>query len=136
MASVRRLASLARSLLDLTYASLGEDPIPLRLSGDNCVYTLVPYHVTKTKVFDLEFWFTPALERTQGGVSSQKISSNSVLLAGRRAFPGRATMFAITVEEAGKLRFAWSDPSVPGGEMGVELGPLNGTKTNRVSLSI
>uniref|UniRef100_A0A5K3FHX5 Laminin subunit alpha-1 n=1 Tax=Mesocestoides corti TaxID=53468 RepID=A0A5K3FHX5_MESCO len=135
MASVSRLASLARSLLDLIYASLGKDPIPLRLTGDDCVYTLVPYHVTKSRVFDLEFWFTAALQRAQGGSSSQKIRTNSVLLVGRRAFPGRTMMFAVTVEPSGNLRFSWSQPDVVGGELGLEIGPLNGTFTNRIRVT-
>lgn len=135
MAGVRRLASLARSLLDLIYGSLGKDPIPLRLSGEgNCIYTLIPYHATKSRVFDLEFWFTPALQRIKAiRGSAAGIRLNSVLLVGRRAFPARTSMFAVTVEPNGNLRFSWSQPDVVGGELGVEVGPLNGSSTNRVS---
>lgn len=135
MGEARRLASLARSLLDLIYGSLGKDPIPLRLSGGgDCIYTLVPYHATKSRVFDLEFWFTPALQRiSDSSGAATGIRKNSVLLVGRRAFPARTIMFAITIEPNGNLRFSWSQPQVIGGEMGVELGPLNGSNTNRVS---
>lgn len=136
MADARRLASIARSLLDLIYGSLGKDPIPLRLNGGgDCVYTLIPYHATKSRVFDLEFWFAPALQRISGTTGSATgIRTNSVLLVGRRAFPARTSMFAVTVEPNGNLRFAWSQPEVIGGELGVEIGPLNGSNTNRVSL--
>lgn len=140
MAAARRLASLARSLLDLTYGSLGKDPIPLRLSGSgDCIYTLVPYHTTRSHVFDLEFWFAPAFQRRSASSSPTAssaigIRTNSVLLVGRRAFPARTSMFAITVEPNGNLRFSWSQPEVVGGEMGIEIGPLNGSTTNRVSL--
>lgn len=136
MATVRHLASLARSLLDLTYASLGKDPIPLRLSGSgDCIYTLVPYHTTRSRVFDLEFWFSPALQRktsASGTTTATEIRTNVVLLVGRRAYPARTSLFAVTVEENGYLRFAWSQPDVPGGELGLEIGPLNGSSTNRV----
>lgn len=137
MATARRLASLARSLLDLTYGSLGKDPIPLRLSGGDCTYTLVPYHTTRSRVFDLEFWFAPALLRrssTSSPITSSAtgIRTNSVLLVGRRAFPARTSMFAVTVEPNRNLRFAWSQPDVVGGELGIEIGPLNGSTTNRV----
>ncbi|VDM31174.1 unnamed protein product [Hydatigera taeniaeformis] len=142
MATARRLASLARSLLDLTYGSLGKDPIPLRLSGGgDCIYTLVPYHTIRSRVFDLEFWFTPALQRRSVSSSPATSSSatgirtNSVLLVGRRAFPARTTIFAVTVEPNGNLRFAWSQPDVVGGELGIEVGPLNGSASNRVRVT-
>ncbi|VUZ56348.1 unnamed protein product [Hymenolepis diminuta] len=137
MADARRLASTARSLLDLIYGSLGKDPIPLRLNGGgDCVYTLIPYHATKSRVFDLEFWFAPALQRISGTTGSATgIRTNSVLLVGRRAFPARTSIFAVTVEPNGNLRFAWSQPEVIGGELGVEIGPLNGSNTNRVRVT-
>ncbi|BHF81500.1 hypothetical protein SprV_0802463000 [Sparganum proliferum] len=134
LALPRRLAAYARSLLDMAYAGLGRDPLPLRLDGSDCVYTFVPYHVTKSRVFDLEFWYTATLERVSGQ-KAQQIRTNAVLMVGRRAFPGKTVMFAVTVEADGTLRFSWSLPRAKDGANYVSLGPLNGTATNRVRIT-
>nr|VZI50826.1 unnamed protein product [Spirometra erinaceieuropaei] len=134
LALPRRLAAYARSLLDMAYAGLGRDPLPLRLDGSDCVYTFVPYQVTKSRVFDLEFWYTATLERVSGQ-KAQQIRSNAVLMVGRRAFPGKTVMFAVTVEADGTLRFSWSLPRARDGANYVSLGPLNGTATNRVRIT-
>ncbi|CAH8598195.1 unnamed protein product [Heterobilharzia americana] len=112
MLNLRRLADEARSILDVNYGSLSHDPVPLQL-GQDCVYTLVPYSLTKSRVFDIEFWFNlhnlPSLP-----------TMSSVLMVGRRAFEGHTQMFAFTVEAPeAKLRFSWNTPN------GVlELGPI------------
>ncbi|KAF7256821.1 hypothetical protein EG68_05074, partial [Paragonimus skrjabini miyazakii] len=96
---LRRLADEARSLLDVSYGALAKDPVPLRLNRD-CVYSLVPYALTKSRVFDIEFWFRLHPEQSQ---------MNSVLMIGRRAFAGRTQMFAFTLESSStKLRFSWN----------------------------
>ncbi|KAF5402729.1 hypothetical protein PHET_03978, partial [Paragonimus heterotremus] len=96
---LRRLADEARSLLDVSYGALAKDPVPLRLNRD-CVYSLVPYALTKSRVFDIEFWFRLHPEQSQ---------MNSVLMIGRRAFAGRTQMFAFTLESSNtKLRFSWN----------------------------
>ncbi|KAA3676394.1 uncharacterized protein DEA37_0012989, partial [Paragonimus westermani] len=96
---LRRLADEARSLLDVSYGALAKDPVPLRLNRD-CVYSLVPYALTKSRVFDIEFWFRLHPDQSQ---------MNSVLMVGRRAFAGRTQMFAFTLESSNtKLRFSWN----------------------------
>lgn len=110
--NLRRLADEARSMLDVTYGSLSHDPVPLQL-GQDCVYTLVPYSLTKSRLFDIEFWFNlhnlPSLP-----------SMSSVLMVGRRAFEGHTQMFAFTIEAPdAKLRFSWNTPN---GHL--ELGPI------------
>ncbi|CAL8083648.1 unnamed protein product [Calicophoron daubneyi] len=109
---LRRLADQARSMLDLNYGALAQDPVPLSF-GRQCVYTLVPYAITKSRVFDIEFWFRVNDRPNQMGVSS-------VLIAGRRAFTGRTQMFAFTIEEPqSMLRFSWN---VMNGTL--EVGPI------------
>ncbi|KAH8857570.1 Laminin subunit alpha-1 [Schistosoma japonicum] len=110
--NLRRQADEARSMLDVNYGTLSHDPVPLQL-GQDCVYTLVPYSLTKSRVFDIEFWFNlhnmPSLS-----------SFSSVLMVGRRAFEGHTQMFAFTVEAPdAKLRFSWNTPNGM-----LELGPI------------
>lgn len=112
MLNLRRLADEARSILDVNYGSLSHDPVPLQL-GQDCVYTLVPYSLTKSRVFDIEFWFNLNNLPTLSSISS-------VLMVGRRAFEGHTQMFAFTVEAPdNRLRFSWNTPN------GIlELGPI------------
>ncbi|CAH8640896.1 unnamed protein product [Dicrocoelium dendriticum] len=96
---LRRLTDEARSLLDVSYGSLSKNPVPLLL-GRDCVYTLVPYAASKSRVFDIEFWFR---------LHEDQPSMGGVLMVGRRAFAGRTQMFAFTLESSGsKLRFSWN----------------------------
>ncbi|CAH8616947.1 unnamed protein product [Schistosoma rodhaini] len=110
--NLRRLADEARSMLDVNYGSLSHDPVPLQL-GQDCVYTLVPYSLTKSRVFDIEFWFNLNNLPTLSSISS-------VLMVGRRAFEGHTQMFAFTIEAPdARLRFSWNTPN------GIlELGPV------------
>ncbi|KER20855.1 hypothetical protein T265_10681 [Opisthorchis viverrini] len=99
---LRRLADEARSMLDVNYGALAQDPVPISLDRD-CVYSLVPYSLTKSRIFDIEFWF-----RLHGSSSE----TDGVMMVGRRAFIGHTQMFAFTLESAGKtLRFSWNIPN-------------------------
>ncbi|TPP60641.1 putative laminin [Fasciola gigantica] len=107
---LRRLADEARSMLDVAYGALAQDPVPMEL-GRSCVYSLVPYSLTKSRVFDIEFWFK---------VHDLETAMNSVIMVGRRAFAGRTQMFAFTLEAPEpRLRFSWN---VIGGKL--EIGPI------------
>lgn len=107
---LRRLADEARSMLDVAYGALAQDPVPMEL-GRSCVYSLVPYSLTKSRVFDIEFWFK---------IHDLEAAMNSVIMVGRRAFAGRTQMFAFTLEAPEpRLRFSWN---VMGGKL--EIGPI------------
>lgn len=109
LAHLRLLAEETRSLLDVVYGTVAQDPVPMQL-GPECVYSLIPYSVTKSRLFDMEFWFNlHTLPET-----------DSLMMVGRRAFPGRTRMFAFTLESTkSMLRFSWN---VPDGV--IELGPV------------
>ncbi|VEL36291.1 unnamed protein product [Protopolystoma xenopodis] len=109
----RRLAARARSLLDLNYAAAAYNPVPVHFPSFRCVYTMVPYQASKSRVFDISFWFRPRK------IASDSLSDGRVLLVGRRAFVGRTQMFAFTLEPNNMVRFSWN---VAGGE--IELGPV------------